>query len=90
MIILPDITYHQFQCEWCSRIYKSKFGVLNHEAKCYKNPIRDCPSCDNTGLIVHREIHFPFNMVRMSVETTEEVCGACKIAEKLGGKSYIK
>lgn len=84
---LADITYHQFQCGFCKRIYKTELGARKHEDKCYKNPERNCVSCDNTGIQV--SLIFNPKSIMSPPATESRPCDACTTAEKLGGKSYL-
>lgn len=99
MIVLPPVTYNQYKCEFCSRIYKVKHAAVAHENKCYKNPNRDCATCDNTGIVIRMDFSkfnvkkFISDIIAHKLEVSpmkEEPCDTCKIAAKLGGKSYLK
>ena len=80
---LPDVTYHQFTCDYCSRRpYKLVYACKEHENKCYKNPYRNCPTCKNEGAI--DEV-----MNNGYMGTKNYPCPSCKIAKELGGKSYL-
>ena len=46
--------------------------IKRHELYCYSNPDRECFVCEETGIS----------------NKTGEICDACIIAEKCGGKSY--
>jgi hypothetical protein len=81
---LKQVTYNQFKCDFCSRIYRTKLGCMEHENKCYRNPNRNCPTCDNTGT----RFFVALGSNGGAIEE-DEICPSCLIAKEAGGKSYI-
>jgi hypothetical protein len=77
----------QFKCDYCSRIYVRKSACIEHEDKCYKNPNRNCPTCDNTGTEFFDALGENLGVIP---DADSRDCESCKIAEMLGGKSYIE
>lgn len=73
---IKTITIHKYKCDYCSRNYRIKSACAEHEDKCYKNPNRNCPMCDNEG-----GEFWQGAMV--------QPCSFCNTAEELGGKSYV-
>lgn len=85
---LKPLLRHRYLCDFCKhKVYFMKSACQSHEDKCYKNPNRNCPTCQNTGV----EQHDILDPVTLGVipDGREEVCSACKIAAVAGGKSYI-
>jgi len=86
MIELKPITRRRFKCGFCSRIYLMENSCLVHETTCYKNPSRDCRTCNNTGWESRLSISSDLVVIP---EIGDHVCPSCQIAETVGGKSYI-
>lgn len=77
MTELTPITLPRLKCDYCNhRVFHSKPACIKHEDKCYKNPNRNCPTCENDG-----EIEY------YGAEMTD--CPDCAVALTLGGKSFI-
>lgn len=80
----------RISCEYCEHTYKGKnHAYKRHLLICYKNPNRTCEQCRETGLKM-RFIGIRRNNFQPVYRAGEEPCDACKTAEELGGKSYIK
>jgi len=75
MITLPEKTIIRkyFKCEFCDKLYHLASFCEKHEYKCYKNPERHCPTCNDTGVEEYDHVK----------------CPACFYANEVGGKSYI-
>lgn len=85
MKTLKPILHNRYRCEFCNhKIYFSKSACEEHENKCYRNPNRNCITCDNTGT----EYYVTFDL-RMKPTEKGKDCSSCMIAQKIGGKSYI-
>jgi len=82
MIVLTPRIIQEYRCEFCTRKYQVvKIGMI-HEQKCYRNPNRDCFTCNNTG----KEDYGSSNEGIRDIRD----CSSCIIAKFLGGKSYIQ
>lgn len=79
MKTLPPKT--RYQCDYCGRRYLIRSACMNHEFKCYKNPERNCTTCDNSG---QEYIGTPGDM------DMYRNCHSCEIAGIYGGKSFIQ
>lgn len=87
MIKLEPRTIQEFRCSFCSRKYRVEYGCKNHEYKCYKNPERHCPTCGDTGTEFFDALGPELGVIP---DADSRDCESCKIAEMLGGKSYIE
>lgn len=85
MKTLKPIVHNRYCCEFCShKIYFSKSACQKHEEKCYGNPNRHCPTCNDTGT----EFYLTLGSNMGAVESDKD-CTSCTIAQTVGGKSYI-
>lgn len=78
----------RFKCGFCSKIYRTTAKqCLEHERICYRNPNRDCDTCQNEGV----EMSCTIDSITLGVipDGKEQICPSCLIAEEAGGKSYI-
>lgn len=80
---LTPITLPRCYCDFCKhKVFHNKSACIRHEDKCYKNPNRNCPTCNNEGRI--DEVMNNGYMGHRNLN-----CYSCEIAQKVGGKSYI-
>ena len=87
MITLQPRTIQEYQCSFCSRRYLTKGRCALHEDKCYRNPNRNCPTCDNTGWESWDTLGPELGVIP---DGDGRDCERCKIAKEAGGKSYIE
>lgn len=78
MKILEPRLIQEYRCDFCNTKFRSKYYCELHEDKCYKNPNRNCPVCENNG---------SFDDGNLWGEMRD--CYACERAKEMGGKSYI-
>lgn len=74
---LEPILRKRFRCDYCNRLYYSRSACASHEDKCFKNPERNCPMCENKG----GDFNYDGRMA--------SICSFCMTASEQGGKSYV-
>lgn len=84
---LKPLTIKRFKCDFCNKITRTQKGMEGHEYRCYKNPNRDCDTCSNEGIELYDTLGDNLGVIP---DGGERECPSCKIAETLGGKSYIQ
>ena len=85
MKIMPPVI--RYKCEFCNRkAYVSKSACLFHENRCFRNPNRSCTTCGNTGTEFFDALGANLGVIP---DAESRDCVSCRIAEELGGKSYI-
>lgn len=86
-IIPPRMTKTMYGCHFCNKTSVRQAVMIRHLRICYKNPDRDCDTCDNEGV---EFIHSIGPNLGVIFDADSKDCSSCLIAQERGGKSYIK
>lgn len=79
---LKPRTIQEYKCDFCYKNTRRKQTMVRHERICFKNPNRECETCQNSGFIEIFDSYYGHGM-------GEKSCASCEEAKEVGGKSYI-